>query len=169
MLVATHNNSRHVRLYRVEVDWTKQSFVIEHVKTIADCSSTSQDAGEDGLPPSLPYPESQLYHLDLVSPAPDVRSKDTFPPLLLAFFCNESHRDDYASMGSYPSTSIVRWELISIKPTLHPSFSQLASKRSNASNSSEPQVRPRVAYELRPFILTLHSQNQVLGNWRISI
>lgn len=140
MLVATCSISKQTRLYRVEVDWSGRSFIIEHVKIIADCSSHSQDAGEGGMAAGLPYPEAQLYHLELVSPAPDIRSKEDFPPLLLGFFCNSPPRDNHPLIGHGPVTSIVRWEMTSIEPTLHPGFSQLASKRSNASKPSELQV-----------------------------
>lgn len=140
MLVATYSVSKHIRVYKVEVDWPGRSFIIEHVKIIADCSSHSQEAGEGGLAAGLPYPEAQLYHLEIVSPAPAIRSKEDFSPLLLGFVCNSSPRDNHPLMGHSPLTSIVRWEMTSIKPTLHPGFSQLASKRSNASKPSELQV-----------------------------
>ncbi len=140
MLVATCSFSKQIRLYKVEVDWSGRSFAIEHVKIIPDCSSHNQDAGEGGMAAGLPYPEAQLYHLELVSPAPDIRSKEDFPPLLLGFFCNSPPRENHPLMEHGPLTSIVRWEMASIKPTLHPGFSQLASKRSNASKPSELQV-----------------------------
>lgn len=140
MLIATHSIAKQVRLYRVDVDWPRQGFNIEHVKTIADCSPAYEDADESGLSLSLPCPEAQLYHLELVSPAPDIRSKETFAPMLLAFFCDFAHLNGHSSIGNGPSTSIARWELDSFKPALHPGFSQLPSKKSSASHPSELQV-----------------------------
>ncbi|KAL9060542.1 MAG: hypothetical protein Q9206_000986 [Seirophora lacunosa] len=140
MLVATYGFSKQIRLYRVVVEWSKQSFLIENVKTIADCSSPKQDVDTNELPSSLPYPEAQLYHLEMLSHAPDLRSKETFPPLLLAFFCNYPQQNSPPSVVNEPWTSIARWELNGTKPTLHPSFSQLSSKKPNAPTSSELQA-----------------------------
>ncbi|KAI4142263.1 MAG: hypothetical protein LQ341_003264, partial [Variospora aurantia] len=140
MLIATYSFSKHIRLYRARVEWSRQTFMIEHIKTIGDCSSPKQDADANELPSSLPYPEAQLYHLEMLSPAPDPRNKETLPPLLLAFFCNYPHQNNPASIVNEPWTSIARWELNCTKPTLHPSFSQLSSKKSNAPTSSELQT-----------------------------
>lgn len=148
MLIATYGFSKQIRLYRVVVEWSKQSFLIENVKTIADCSSPKQDVDTNELPSSLPYPEAQLYHLEMLSHAPDLRSKETFPPLLLAFFCNYPQHNSSPSVGNELWTSIARWELNSTKPTLHPSFSQLSSKKPNAPTSSELQVESFLLTEL---------------------
>ncbi|KAL8760778.1 MAG: hypothetical protein Q9184_003063 [Pyrenodesmia sp. 2 TL-2023] len=150
MLVATYSVSKHIRVYKVGVDWSGRTFIIEHVKTITDYSSHSQDAGEGGLAAGFPYPEAQLYHLEIVPPAPAIRSKEDFSPLLLGFFCTSSLRDNHPLMGHCPLTSIVRWEMTSIKPTLHPGFSQLASKKSNASNPSE--LQPELIFRRLPEI-----------------
>ncbi|KAL8709289.1 MAG: hypothetical protein Q9225_007469 [Loekoesia sp. 1 TL-2023] len=139
LLVATHSTSKRIRIYRIELDWPRQAFVVDHLKTIAHCSFTNDDVDETGLASNLPYPEAQLYHLEMISPGPDIRSKETSAPLLLAFFCNSSYQNDRLPVGNHPSTRIARWELNSLKPTLHPSFSQLASKKSGASNSNDLQ------------------------------
>ena len=170
MLVATYSNSKHIRIYKIEVAWPRQAFVIDHVKTIADCSPTIIEANEDGSASSLPYPEAQLYHLEMIPPGPDIRSKETSPPLLLAFFCNLSAQPDHFALGNdpSPSTSIVRWELTSFKPTLHSSFSQLASKRPSTGNSADLQVCPHVSFGLC-ITLTLFSQKYSLVDCRQSV
>lgn len=168
MLVATHSISKQIRLYRVEVDWPAQRFNIEHVKTIINCSPSNEDAGEGGIPASLLYPEAQLYHLELASPAPDIRNKETFPPLLIAFFGNTPHHNDHPSIGNAPSTSIARWELNSIKPSLPSGFSQLASKRGNGSNTGELQVGERLVYGLHERTLTLPSRKWFSRGYKIS-
>ncbi|KAL8936278.1 MAG: hypothetical protein Q9211_004261 [Gyalolechia sp. 1 TL-2023] len=139
MLVATHSVSKRIRIYRVEVDWPSQAFIIDHVSTIADCSLANDDTDEGRMASSLAYLDDQLYHLEILPPGPDIRTKETAALLLLAFFRSSSDQVDHLPMGNEPSTSIVRWELSSSKPTLHPSFSQLASKRSAASNPIELQ------------------------------
>ncbi|KAI4179860.1 MAG: hypothetical protein L6R41_007600 [Letrouitia leprolyta] len=88
---------------------------------------------------TLPYPEDQLYHLELLPPGPDVRNKETSDPILLALFRTTSDQTDHLAMSGVSSTCVVRWELNSCKPSLHPSFSQLASKRIAASNVIELQ------------------------------
>ncbi|KAL9604464.1 MAG: hypothetical protein Q9219_000429 [cf. Caloplaca sp. 3 TL-2023] len=139
LLVATHSISKCIRVYRVEINWSKQEFIINHFKTIADCSPASDDGDVDVLADNSQYSEAQLYNLELIAPLPDVQGKEALAPLLLAFFSNPSYSDDNLQMGSNPSTSIARWELISSKPMLHPNFLQLASKRSGASSPKDLQ------------------------------
>ncbi|KAL8723808.1 MAG: hypothetical protein Q9181_007179 [Wetmoreana brouardii] len=124
-----------------QIYWPAQRFVIEHLKTIEDLQPTDSDLDEATLPPSLPHREAQLYHLKIVSPGPHSLSKETLPPLLLAFFCNVPYQGDPSPLGIETSTSIVRWELSSVTTSLHPSFSQLASKKPNAKNPGDLQVR----------------------------
>lgn len=132
LLIATHNVSRRIRVHRVEIDWTRQAFIINHMSTIAECSLTNNETDEISMTSTLPYPEDQLYHLELLPPGPDSRNKETSAPLLLAFFRISSDQADHLPVGNSMSTSIVRWELDSCKPSLHSSFSQLASKKSAA-------------------------------------
>lgn len=169
MLIATYSFSKHIRLYRARVEWSRQTFMIEHIKTIGDCSSPQQDADANELPSSLPYPEAQLYHLEMLSPAPDPRNKETLPPLLLAFFCNYPHHNNPASIVNEPWTSIARWELNCTKPTLHPSFSQLSSKKSNAPTSSELQVSLFSGLTSSMHTLTLSRQKWYSKDYLISV
>lgn len=125
----------------MEVDWTRQAFVIDHVSTIGECSLQNDYTDESRMTSTLPYPEDQLYHLELLPPGPDVRNKETSDPILLALFRTTSDQTDHLAMSGVSSTCVVRWELNSCKPSLHPSFSQLASKRIAASNVIELQVR----------------------------
>lgn len=144
MLVATYSISKRIRTHRVGVDWSAQSFVIDHLRTIVDCSPANNTLIASGLPHGLPHPEPQLYHLELLSPAPapDLRKKEPLPPLLLAFFCSVS---DTEKLSVDHSTFIARWELSNFKPSLHPSFSQLALKKPNGTSPSDLQVSPCVA------------------------
>lgn len=169
MLIATYSFSKHIRLYRARVEWSRQTFMIEHIKTIGDCSSPKQDADANELPSSLPYPEAQLYHLEMLSPAPDPRNKETLPPLLLAFFCNYPHQNNPASIVNEPWTSIARWELNCTKPTLHPSFSQLSSKKSNAPTSSELQVSSFSGLTSSMYTLTLSRWKWYSKDYLISV
>ncbi|KAL8701035.1 MAG: hypothetical protein Q9224_000687 [Gallowayella concinna] len=139
LLVATHSLSNHIRTYRIGVNWSRQCFVVDHLKTIVDCTPTSNVLGQSRLPSSLPYLNPQLYHLEILSPTTDVRKKDTIPPLLIAFFCSAGDQISQSSGTNEISTFIVRWELTSIKPILHPSFSQLASKKPNGPTSGDLQ------------------------------
>ncbi|KAL8948995.1 MAG: hypothetical protein Q9222_004866 [Ikaeria aurantiellina] len=99
--------------------------------------------------------EMELHHLELLSPlTPDPRSKETLPALLLAFFCTISSQVDQPTLGNEASTSIVRWELNSITPTLHPSFSQLASRKTTAAHATDLQVSYEEDYMCCQFKLT---------------
>ncbi|KAL8643791.1 MAG: hypothetical protein Q9226_008118 [Calogaya cf. arnoldii] len=141
MLVATCSISKRIRTYRVGVDWSTQSFVIDHLRTILDYSPANNTLAVSGLPPSLPHPEPQLYHLEYLppTPAPDLRKKEPLPPLLLAFFCSAADTDKQSTVAVDHSTFVARWELSNVKPSLHPSFSQLASKKPNGTSSSDLQ------------------------------
>ncbi|KAL8920524.1 MAG: hypothetical protein Q9172_004478 [Xanthocarpia lactea] len=140
IVVATYSVSQRIRTYRVCVDWSRQCFLVDHLTTIVDCSPDNDALDGTGLSSSLPYSEPQLYHLEILSPAPDLRKKNnTLPLLLLAFFCSASDRNEHPTVAINHSTFIVRWELSSIKPILHPSFSQLASKKPNGTHTSDLQ------------------------------
>ncbi|KAL8736286.1 MAG: hypothetical protein Q9166_000441 [cf. Caloplaca sp. 2 TL-2023] len=139
MLVATHSVSKHIRTYRIKVDWSKQSFVVDRLRTIVDCSPKSNALIGSRLPSTLPYPEPALYHLEIVSPTSDIRIKETIPPLLLAVFASTPKRNEHPSSANDISTSIVRWELCTTRSSLHPSFSQLASKKPNSTGSDDLQ------------------------------
>ncbi|KAL8803476.1 MAG: hypothetical protein Q9182_003173 [Xanthomendoza sp. 2 TL-2023] len=139
LLVATHSVAKQIRIYRVGVDWSLQCFVVDHLKTIVDCSPTSNILGESRLPSASPYPHPQLYHLEILSPTTDVRTKDTIPPLLIAFFCSTGNHNAQSSGVNEISTIMVRWELASIESILHPSFSQLASKKPNGPSMGDLQ------------------------------
>ncbi|CAL8583760.1 hypothetical protein XPA_009378 [Xanthoria parietina] len=144
MLVATYSISKRIRTHRVGVDWSAQSFVIDHLRTIVDCSPANNTLIASGLPHGLPHPEPQLYHLELLSPAPapDLRKKEPLPPLLLAFFCSVP---DTEKLSVDHSTFIARWELSNFKPSLHPSFSQLALKKPNGTSPSD--LQPEVTFK----------------------
>ncbi|KAL8781895.1 MAG: hypothetical protein Q9194_000088 [Teloschistes cf. exilis] len=131
LLIATYG-SESIRTYRVEVDWQAQRFLVEHLKTIEDLASTRSNLDPSVLPSMSAYPRSGLYHLEILPSAPDVLSKETLPPVLLAFFCSGPIEGDHTTLGASLSTTIVRWELSSLKPELHSSFLQLASKKSGA-------------------------------------
>ena len=142
MLVATCSTSKRIRAYRVGVDWSTQSFVIGHLRTILDYSPANNTFDVSGLPPSLPHTEPQLYHLEYLppAPAPDLRKKEPLPPLLLAFFCSAADADKQSTVALDHSTFVARWELSNVKPSLHPSFSQLALKKPNGTSPSDLQV-----------------------------
>ncbi|KAL8712283.1 MAG: hypothetical protein Q9220_003434 [cf. Caloplaca sp. 1 TL-2023] len=140
ILIATHNMSKQVRTYRVGVDWSKRAFVIEHLTLIPDYSlQTNFIDGSSAT--GLTGQEMELHHLELLSPlTPDPRSKESLPALLLAFFCTTPSQIDQSTLGNEALTSIVRWELSSTTPTLHPSFSQLASRKTTAAHATNLQV-----------------------------
>ncbi|KAI4108006.1 MAG: hypothetical protein L6R37_001288 [Teloschistes peruensis] len=142
LLIATYG-SESIRTYRVEVDWQAQRFLVEHLKTIEDLASTRSNLDPSVLPSTSVYPRSGLYHLEILPSAPDVLSKETLPPVLLAFFCSGPIEGDHTTLGASLSTTIIRWELSSLKPELHSSFLQLASKKSGAGLSADLQVRKR--------------------------
>ncbi|KAL8835573.1 MAG: hypothetical protein Q9170_003257 [Blastenia crenularia] len=150
LLVTTHSISERLRIYRVGINWQRQGFDIDHVAMVADSSPSSKDVDDSRLASGLPYPEAQLYRLEMVSPGPDLRSKETLAPLLLAFFSNSSDPIDQLTAGHDPTTSIVRWEMSSSKPTLHTGFSQLASKRSGPSNPVD--LQPEVIFRKLPCV-----------------
>ncbi|KAL9587304.1 MAG: hypothetical protein Q9212_000351 [Teloschistes hypoglaucus] len=138
LLIATYG-SKSIRTYRVEVDWQAQRFLVEHLKTVEDLSSNRTNLDASVLPSTLAHPRSGLYHLEILPSAPDILSKETLPPLLLAFFCSGPTEGDHTTLGASVSTTILRWELSSLKPELHSSFLQLASKKSSAGPSADLQ------------------------------
>ncbi|KAL8997228.1 MAG: hypothetical protein Q9169_003421 [Polycauliona sp. 2 TL-2023] len=147
MIVATHSLCRRIQVHRVSIDWSTQSFVITHLKTIMESSPVNNNLDISGLPLDSPRPESKLYHLELASPvpAPDVRKQEPQPLVLLAFFCNTASTDKEQPVEVDHSTFIVRWELCNIKPSLHPSFSQLALKRPNGTKTVD--LQPEVTFK----------------------
>ncbi|KAL8633552.1 hypothetical protein Q9189_000705 [Teloschistes chrysophthalmus] len=145
LLIATYG-SKSIRTYRVEVDWQAQRFLVEHLKTIEDLSSTRSNLDASGLPLTSAHPSSSgLYHLEILPSAPDILSKETLPPVLLAFFCSGPIEGGHTTLGASVSTTILRWELSSLKPELHSSFLQLASKKSGAGPSADLQSETNMA------------------------
>ena len=168
MLVVTYSVSKRICAYRVGVDWFSQSMVIVHLRNIVDCSPTNDTLGLSGLPPSSPYPEPQLYHLELLSPAPasDLRRKEPLPPMLLAFFCSSASTDKQPTVALDQSTFITRWEYSTTKPSLHPSFSQSALKKPNGTGPSDLQVCTCLPCHLLLLKLTLFSQKSYSSDFR---
>lgn len=140
LLIATHG-SKSIRTYKVEVDWQAQRFIVEHLKTIEDLLTSRSNLDAGVLPSTSVHIKSGLYHLEILPSAPDIQSKETLPPVLLAFFCSGPIEGDHTTSGIGLSTTVVRWELSSLKSQLHSSFVQLASKKAGAGQSADLQVR----------------------------
>ena len=168
MLVVTYSVSKRIRTYRVEVDWSSQSVVITHLRNIADCSPINDTLVLSGFPLTSPHPEPQLYHLELLSPAPapDLRRKESLPPMLLAFFCSSASTDKQPTVAVNQSTFITRWEYSITKPSLHPSFAQSGLKKPNGTGPSDLQVCICLPRYLLPLSFTLFSQKSHSSDFR---
>lgn len=129
MLLATHTMDRQLRLYRVSVDFSQLSLNVQHLKTVNDCSPFEVDSG-DSHESFSSY--AQITHLELIPPGPETRNRGPTSPFILAAFSYVPDQYHVTQMSEEPFSILARWELGSHVPTLHPSFAQLTSKKSNA-------------------------------------
>lgn len=150
MLIVTHSIDKHLRLYRVSINFQKLGFSIENLKSVSDCSPLDQN--NDG---SLMNIEMlcQLSHLAFIPHGPETRNREPTPAFILGAFSYVPEDSQKNSIHQDPLTILARWELQSASPKLHSSFGQLTSKRPNASSvPHDLQVRLTSCVALSPLI-----------------
>ena len=141
-MLATHTIGKQLRLYRLSIDWQHSPgkeqatslprMTFQHLETIDECCPLPGQTGQHPESYTMHYPEAQLSHLDLMPPSPDLRKKDSSFPTVLATFSHTPFLYSASELREQPCTIMSRWELRSQKSTIHPSFSSLASKKSNS-------------------------------------
>ncbi|KAA8652069.1 mediator of RNA polymerase II transcription subunit 16 [Aspergillus tanneri] len=156
ILVATYSACQNFCFYRVQINWTPSqwdpsqlklapnqfpvpSFRFMHAKVETSYSipCTTRWAGPNSgaLPPST----NSLYcltHLDIFLAAHDNSAGMTMNPWIVAVFSIPPHAvADHSQQN--PSSVIVRWQLDSAPPKLHPKFDEVTSEKNN------PQIKPR--------------------------
>lgn len=140
MLVATYSTSRQLRLYKVKIAWSKQTFIVDHLKISDDFFPHLQAEDDIAMKPSTTLPFVQLSHLEIISPCPDERSKDVLPALLLLVYTYVPSQLQESQPQGGSSSIILRAELQNAVPALHSSFERLGTRKSHNSLDGGNQV-----------------------------
>lgn len=150
IVVATHSACQKLGFYRAQINWTPAqwdqsmlkhgpsqfpvpSFRFMHAKVETSCSVPSVNRSEGQNPNDAPQSSNSLYcltHLDIMMAAHDNPSGMTTNPWIVAVFCIPPHAVQDPSQQLPPSV-IVRWQLESPPPVLHPKFDEVTSKKNN--------------------------------------
>ena len=96
--------------------------------TIPDCSPFEVD-------------NAQITHLELVPPGPETRNREPTSPFVFAVFSRIPDQFSDTQIQEEPVSVMARWELGTVKPTLHPVFMQLHSRKSNVAPVVDLPVR----------------------------
>ncbi|KAL4916259.1 mediator of RNA polymerase II transcription subunit 16 [Aspergillus aurantiobrunneus] len=156
ILIATYSACEKISLYRVSIQWnppqwdpTQQkqgpqqfpvpSFRFVHSKVEVPYNiPSSRGTGEN--PDEQSPLTSSLYcltSLQIILPASDNSAGSTPNPWIVAVFSIPPHAILPHQQLQVPASTIVRWQLETGIPTLHPKFDEVASKKSNV------QIKPK--------------------------
>ncbi|KAL4976798.1 mediator of RNA polymerase II transcription subunit 16 [Aspergillus desertorum] len=157
ILIATHSACQKISLYRVSIQWTpsqwdptqqKQgsqqyptpSFRLVHLKVEVPYNIPSSKCGA-GENPDEQFPlTSSLYYLtslQIILPASDNSAGSTPNPWIVAVFSIPPHAILPHQQPQVPASVIVRWQLETGLPALHPKFDDVPSKKGNV------QIKPK--------------------------
>lgn len=142
LLVATHDVSRRLRLYKVKVDWhptqTPRQNAPPLITAVAPTLEIGHLAVEDNIQPStgengfqgeVSADGARLSHLHIVPPVPDTAepTRKTFHMIMAVFTHTQSPVLDLQQRRETFSF-IICWDVKTIVPTLHESFMKLKPK-----------------------------------------
>ena len=139
-LLATHDVSDKLRIYRIHVDVQKEWISTQHLHTLNDFYPTV-DTDTVVSSPNAPSQRYLLSHLSLFSPILEIKAGAISPPALFLGFSCLPDQSDEASPHVGGSTVFSRWKLHETQSALHPAFEQFAKKKANAQFSYELPVR----------------------------
>ncbi|KAL5045781.1 mediator of RNA polymerase II transcription subunit 16 [Aspergillus fruticulosus] len=157
ILIATHSVCQKISLYRVSIQWTpsqwdptqqKQgpqqypipSFRLVHLKVEVPYNIPSSNRGTGENSDEQSPLTSSLYcltSLQIILPASDNSAGSTPNPWIVAVFSIPPHSIHPHQQPQVPASVIVRWQLETGLPALHPKFDDVPSKKGNG------QVKPK--------------------------
>ncbi|KAL2785045.1 mediator of RNA polymerase II transcription subunit 16 [Aspergillus keveii] len=156
ILIATHSACQKISLYRVQIQWNppqwdqaqqKQnppqfpvpSFRFLHAKVEVPYNLPSNRGVGENPDDQFPVTNSLycLTSLQIILPASDNSAGSTPNPWVVAVFSIPPLAVLHHQQPQVPSSVIVRWQLESGVPTLHPKFDEVTSKKSNV------QIKPK--------------------------
>ena len=128
-----------MRLYSVKVDWQIKSteqqpanppvIIIQHLAMVDHCAPSTESVGsQSNMFMIASAAEPEMSHLELIPRKPESRSGGRTSPIILAVFSHVPETLSGGQMRDSPYSVFVRWELAEEKPSLDPTFTQLASK-----------------------------------------
>ncbi|KAL4941327.1 hypothetical protein BDV06DRAFT_229775 [Aspergillus oleicola] len=158
ILIATHSTCQKISLYRVSIQWnppqwdpTQQkqtppqypvpSFRFIHTKVEVPYNIPNNRGASENPDEQFPLPSSLycLTSLQIILPASDNSAGSTPNPWIVAVFSIPPHAILSHQQPQVPASAIVRWQLETSVPTLHPKFDEVASKKTNI------QVKPKTS------------------------
>lgn len=150
ILIATHSACQKISVYRVSIQWNPpqwdpaqqkqgtQQYPVPSFRSIHskvempyNIPNTRGSAGEN--PDEQSTLTSSLYcltSLQIILPASDNSAGSTPNPWVVAVFSIPPHAILHQQPQA-PASAIIRWQLETGIPTLHPKFDEVASKKSN--------------------------------------
>ncbi|KAL2832149.1 mediator complex, subunit Med16 [Aspergillus cavernicola] len=157
ILIATHSSCQKISIHRVQIQWnppqwdlTQQkqtpqqypvpSFRFVHSKVEVPYNIPSTNRGGENPDEQFPLTNSLYFltSLQIILPASDNSAGSTPTPWIVAVFSIPPHAIlSHHPQPQVPSSVIVRWQLETGVPTLHPKFDEVASKKSNV------QIKPK--------------------------
>ena len=145
-----------LRVYRVNIDFQQPLdrqkippthvgpmpvLHVQHLKLMNECSPLIEHGDADDYNSNgLLYSQARLSHLELVPAGPDARRRDTMYPVVLAIFSMIPDHYQNTQIQEEPLSIISRWELRNAEISLHKSFEQLSSQKSNAVSNADLSV-----------------------------
>ncbi|KAI9759075.1 MAG: mediator complex subunit [Chaenotheca gracillima] len=164
ILLIVRTISYEFRLYRLGINWNAQPdpkaalapvIEVHHLKiSFPPLHSNMLSSLEGG---DVEVASSELTHLEMVPVSPQTETSPQAPPTILAVYSRLPRPDDPDAEG--PSTTILRYELVSEPQRLHSSFDQLASKKKGTSSADERalDLRQRESLSISKTILFLQT------------
>ncbi|KAL2817830.1 mediator complex, subunit Med16 [Aspergillus granulosus] len=156
ILIATHSACQKISLYRVQIQWNppqwdqaqqKQnpqqfpvpSFRFLHAKVEVPYNIPSNRGVAENPDEQFPVTNSLycLTSLQIILPASDNSAGSTPNHWIVAVFSIPPHAVLHHQQPQVPSSVIIRWQLESGVPTLHPKFDEVNPKKSNV------QIKPK--------------------------
>ena len=126
LLLSTYDTDGELRIYRLRIDFERCALNIQHLCILTSCtpSAVFDELTQLSYNPAIKRAEVTL--IEIIPAGPDSKSRQSTPPFVFVAFSFLSH--DFHGADNI-NTVQCKWQLSVAKPSLHPSFSDLSSKK----------------------------------------
>ena len=131
----THDVRRHIRLFRVKVDFEKMIIHAQTLCILDDFAPTDEDPDNFSV---TNVKLARLSFLEIIASGPESKSRPQTQPFLLAGFSRLA--DDFQA-GGEQLTVLSRWQIEAGKSKLHSNFGSQSQKNQSASSALLVRVK----------------------------
>jgi len=137
ILLATYGLKEELRIYRLSLLFDTTTVNLHHLEFVTSCTPSDGSVDSALLQHTTPPASARLSFLDFIPAGPEFRNREPTQPFVLATF---TYVSDASEDGSNQFSIVCRWGLRISKPTMHPSFDQLSSRKSNVPSTADLPV-----------------------------